>query len=468
MSRKEHLFFYNREQTNTGCVLARNEAIRKARGQFVWILDNDQFVSYRTLDRIKQTEGDLVGVEGWWINHQGLAERSSKVGAMNYVGAGGLFTKREVLMQLGRFDEQYSPAWFEDPDLCLKATEAGFSLGLCENSDIEHIGHATNHSQTDFDSAKIWKRNRDYFVKKWRKIFDAKPTVSIVILTHNDSDVTKRCIDRIYQTTDLKDIEIIVVENGSNQKEKDKIAEYQVRPNLKIHFADENLMVAKGRNLGSELATGDHILFLDNDMFLPEGWLSPLLQTLDENNVVATSPIVIDHRPDGQHVRFIATSIKDGHIYEHRNDKEKRECDFLPGGSLFVRADLFKRYPFDENFVFGVEDYDWCLSVRQAGFRFMNTPEVIFLHVKKGARTITPYDDAERKRKGSSFIEDSIRLFLYRHENQLPNQWKQPGWLGWAMGRENEPYIQSTIDFQCFLHEQVANRYPEEIKRGAN
>lgn len=464
MDREEHLFFYHRELTNTGCVLARNAAIEKARGQFVWILDNDQLISYFSLDRIKQTEGDLVGVEGWWINHQGLADRSSKIGAMNYVGAGGLFAKRKVLMQLGRFDEKYSPAWFEDPDLSFKATEAGFSLGLCENSGIEHLAHSTNHSQTDFNSAKIWKRNRDYFVKKWQTIFSAKPTVSIVILTHNDSDVTKRCIDRIYQTTELKDIEIVVVENGSDKEERDKIAEYSMRPNMKMHYANENLMVAKGRNLGADLASGDHILFLDNDMFLPEGWLPPLLSTLDENNVVATSPTVIDHRPDGKHVRFVATSIKDGRIHEHSNQEKKVECDFLPGGSLFVKSNLFKQYPFDENFVFGVEDYDWCLTVRQAGFKFMNTPEIIFLHVKKSRRTITPYDDAERKRKGSSFIEDSIRLFLYRHEKQLPNQWKEPGWLSWAVGKDNDPRVQSTVDFFCFLHEQVADRYPEEIR----
>ena len=455
-------FRYFREKENTGCVLARNKALSKASGRFVWFLDNDQFIKYYSLDRIKMVEGDLVGVEGWWINERGFAKPYHRTGMINYVGAGGMFAKRRDLERLGGFDPKYSPAWFEDPDICFKAREAGMTLGLSTDANIDHIAHSTNHSQTDFSSPKVWKRNRKYFTQKWAHL-NSSPSVSVLILTHNDSEITMRCIDRIYRETDINDIEIIVVDNGSNEKEKALLAEYKEKPHLRIHFSEENLMVAKGRNLAASMARGDNLLFLDNDMIVPKGWLQGLLLTLDENNVVATSPTVVDVLPEKTQTRFIATVIEDGAIKEIRENSGPMDSDFLPGGAMLVRRALFEKFNFDEKFVFGVEDYDWCLRVKRAGYKFRTSPDITFVHAKKTReRTITKYDDEERKRKGSSFIEDSIRLFLFRWGEVLPNQYKEPGWFSWAIGKDKEITGNMIVDVYRIVEDEVAKRYPEE------
>lgn len=460
----EQGFRYYREGKNTGCVLARNKAISLAKGRFIWMLDNDQFIKYFSLDRVKQTEGDIVGVEGWWIDEKGMAKPYSRTGMLNYVGAGGMFAKAEVIKGIGAFDPEYSPAWFEDPDICFKAREAGFTLGLCENSYIDHIPHSTNHKQKTFNSQEVWRNNREYFVNKW-SFLNQTPLVSIVILTHNDSEVTIRCLEQIYRETEVHDIEIIVVDNGSNKKEKKLLEEYGEKPHLKIEYATENLMVAKGRNLGASLANGENILFLDNDMLVPKGWLPAMISTLDTANAVATSPMVVDIIENTNRTRFIATVIKDGAIHEVKENAGPVETDFLPGGAMLVKRALFKKEDFDEKFVFGVEDYDWCLRVKALGYKLWTTPDITFIHAKKTrGRTITKYDDEERKRKGSSYIEDSIRLFLYRWERELPNQWSRPGWLSWAVGKDNVADVQSVPDFYCFLQEEVGKRYPDEIR----
>jgi len=458
---KAEKFYYYRKNENTGCVVGRNFGLKQCQGLFIWLLDNDQFINDYTLQRIMQIEGDFVGVEGWFINSEGNATQYSKCGKLNYIGAGGLFTRLSKIESIDYFDENYNPAWFEDPDLCFKATERGYTLGLCENAGVQHFPHSTNHSQSDFDSSEIWKRNRKYFVNKWKHL-QTNLIVSIVILTHNDSETTIRCMNSIYQNTKLEDFEIIVVDNGSNEEEVVKLVGFQ-RQNLLYIFSQNNLMVAAGRNLGAKKAKGEFILFLDNDMIIEDKWLEKIVENVDRNDCVATAPKVIDiHKGNKEVVRFVGTVIKDGAIHEVFEDCVF-ECDFLLGGALFVNRKIFEQFPFDEKFVFGVEDYDWFMRVREAGYRFFNTPSVTFLHAKmKQGRTITPYDNAERERKGSSFIEDSIRLFLYRYKNKLPNQWKKPGWLQWAIGRNNE-INNAPIDLvYAKIKDEVEKLYPDE------
>jgi glycosyltransferase involved in cell wall biosynthesis len=260
----------------------------------------------------------------------------------------------------------------------------------------------------------------------------------------------------------MKHFEAIVVDNGSLSSDVNKLIEY-TKPNLEYVFNTENLMVAAGRNVGAKKATGEFILFLDNDMVVPERWLPKMLANIDQFSCVATSPQVVDLKNGQEFVRFVATVVKNGAIHEIK-EEGVYECDFLPGGSLFVNRLVFNEYPFDEKFIFGVEDYDWCMKLKADGYKFINTPDVVFIHAKNTVeRTVTPYDDAERKRKGSSFIEDSIRLFLYRYQKQLPNQWKQPGWLQWAVGRNNEPNVASLQELMLLIDSEVAELYPDEV-----
>jgi GT2 family glycosyltransferase len=455
-------YFFARNDENLGVTTPRNQALLGARGRFVWILDNDQFIEPHSLHNIMQTEGDIVGVEGWYIGSDGLATRHEKCGMLNYVGAGGMFMLRQIMQSLNWFDEIYSPAWFEDADICLKAAQEGYSVAVCKDADIEHLAHQTTHSQNDFSSREVWMRNRKVFVDRWSHLELDRPLCSIVILNHNAAHATLRCLRSIHRTTDFSDVEIIVVDNGSSKDDVEKLTSYQ-KPNLTYLLQDENLMVSKGRNLGGSKARGEFILFLDNDMALPDNWLQPLVSSCENFEYVATSPKVVDIRPNDDHVRFRSTVIKDGHLVEMYDD-EVRECACLPGGATFVYRKVWEQFPFDEYFVYGLEDYDWCMRVRSAGHKLVNTPAVVFNHIKPSkGRTIAPYDKAEKDRKGSSFIEDSVRLFLYRWRKELPDQWRQPGWAALAVGGVDVlERINQEVGVFDIVEKEVETLYPAE------
>ena len=95
---------------------------------------------------------------------------------------------------------------------------------------------------------------------------------SIVILTYNELPLTKQCLASIKKHTSDEEIEIIVIDNGSS----DGTIEYlKSNPSLKTIFNEENLGFGKGCNQGLDVATGDSVLFLNNDTIVTENWLNP-------------------------------------------------------------------------------------------------------------------------------------------------------------------------------------------------
>ena len=70
--------------------------------------------------------------------------------------------KRKVLDDIGLFDENFSPAFWEDNDLSFRAMYQGYSLAYCNSTFIFH-----NHSTTTRSLDKtIPERNKQYFFKK--------------------------------------------------------------------------------------------------------------------------------------------------------------------------------------------------------------------------------------------------------------------------------------------------------------
>jgi len=70
--------------------------------------------------------------------------------------------KREVVEKIGLMDENYTPAFWEDQDYCLRALYAGFSLATSNLSFVFH-----NHSTTSSEvAAEIYNKNKEYFYKK--------------------------------------------------------------------------------------------------------------------------------------------------------------------------------------------------------------------------------------------------------------------------------------------------------------
>ncbi len=114
--------------------------------------------------------------------------------------------------------------------------------------------------------------------------------VSIIVPIYNNEKYLRKCLDSLVNQT-FKDIEIIAINDGSTDKTKDILEEYQKKYSkiLKV-INQENKGIAASRNKGIELAKGDYIAFVDSDDYVDLEMYEKLYNKVTSDNFdIATS-----------------------------------------------------------------------------------------------------------------------------------------------------------------------------------
>ena len=91
--------------------------------------------------------------------------------------------------------------------------------------------------------------------------------ISIIIPIYNAEKYLRECIDSILAQT-YKNIEIILVDDGSIDNSSLICKEYALKDNRIKYYYKENSGVSDTRNFGIEKATGDYLMFIDSDDYL--------------------------------------------------------------------------------------------------------------------------------------------------------------------------------------------------------
>lgn len=210
--------------------------------------------------------------------------------------------------------------------------------------------------------------------------------VSIVILTFNQLEYTKKCIESIRKYTP-ESHEIIFIDNGS----KDGTVEFLRRlvsenTNYRLIENKENRGFAGGCNQGIREARGEFILLLNNDVIVTEGWLSGLINCLKSspdagiigpmtNNISGLQRIEVDYKKEEEIDDF---ARRFHGTYKGRRIPLRRIVGFC---MLFRRGLIDKIGLLDETFGTGnFEDDDLCLRAELAGFRNYIAGDVFIHH----------------------------------------------------------------------------------------
>ncbi|WP_414838655.1 glycosyltransferase [Carnobacterium sp. TMP28] len=109
------------------------------------------------------------------------------------------------------------------------------------------------------------------------------PLISVIVPVYNVEEYIEECLDSIINQT-YQELEIIIVEDGSMDKSREKIQPYL--SDNRIRFIEQkNKGLSGARNTGMAKATGTYILFVDSDDYIDVEMLAKLVPMMEENQL---------------------------------------------------------------------------------------------------------------------------------------------------------------------------------------
>ncbi|MEJ5300096.1 MAG: glycosyltransferase [Thermodesulforhabdaceae bacterium] len=215
---------------------------------------------------------------------------------------------------------------------------------------------------------------------------------SIIIPVFNKVDLTKQCVDALLKHISESFLELIIVDDHSSDGTANYLKYLSKRyPFIKTLRNERNRGFSYTCNRGASIAKGDYLVFLNNDTIPLPGWLEALVEVAEKDEKIAVVGAKLLY-PNGtiQHagVTFqnLVFPVTPMHIYHgsHCNfpyANVERDYDAVTGACILVRKKVFEEIGrFDESFVTGYEDMDFCLKVREAGYRVVYTPKSVLYH----------------------------------------------------------------------------------------
>jgi GT2 family glycosyltransferase len=226
--------------------------------------------------------------------------------------------------------------------------------------------------------------------------------VSIIIVCFGQRAVTEACLASLADALGPKlgtTWKIVLVDNASPDDTLDLFAQSADRATLVP--LRENRNFAGGCNAGAAAASGDVLVFLNNDTIVVPGALETLVEQAREPGVGATGPRLLF--PDGtiQHagvwmVRDLSGLPMPYHLFiDEPGDLApaaiQADLDCVTGACLVTPAAVFREVGgFDEGYRNGWEDVDLCLRIRASGRRVVYRGDVSFVHAERATRASAP------------------------------------------------------------------------------
>ena len=322
----------------------------------------------------------------------------------NYLGH-LTFIRKRLILQVGGFEVP-----FHEYDLLLKLTE--------KTSHIVHVPKILYHRRVAPSSsqnteeknihaitAAIKRRNEQGQVEPnllcagcytIRYLPPPSSKVSILIPTKDQTAVLKRCIDSIYSKTDDLNFELICVSNNSQDTQLfELLQEYKKTHGDAFHFYERNIPFnySKLMNEAAAKATGDYLLFLNNDTeILSRDWIREMTGQAARRSIGAVGCKLLYFNDTIQHAGIVLGQKK--YLGSHAFVGERRHApgyffwlntinnySALTSACLLCRKNVFDEVQgFDEEMKVDCSDLDFCLKLKERGYQNVYLPHVELYH----------------------------------------------------------------------------------------
>lgn len=257
-----------------------------------------------------------------------------------------------------------------------------------------------------------------------------QPLVSILIPNKDHITDLKRCVDSLLNNSTWENIEILIIEN--NSEEEDTFDYYQ-----ELEDQDERIHVVTWEgpfnysainNYGSRHAKGEYLLLLNNDTkILQKNSIAQLVKHASRSGVGAVGALLL--YPDGR-VQHAGIILGHGGIAGHAWEGETPDnlegsfqsvifththnVSAVTGACMMMKRETYlEAGGMDESLEVTFNDVDLCLRLRQKGMRILLCPDACLVHYESASR-----GSEDSPEKVGRFHRE-IRIFVHRWEHEL-------------------------------------------------
>lgn len=262
-----------------------------------------------------------------------------------------------------------------------------------------------------------WVSNIYQFRVNYKAV--GNPKVSIVIPSKDNFEVYKRCIDTLTGKTLYKNYEIITVDNGSSDTNRQKYEKYIKEKGQKYIYMPMEFNFSKMCNIGVENSDGELILLLNDDMEIISGeWMErmvghamlPYIGAVGAKLLYPNSTLIqhtgvfsFDSGPSHALCRY-----DDNTIFNFCRNKIEYNYSAVTAACLMVtRRKYLEAGGLDESFAVAYNDVKFCFDLLDKGYYNVVRADAVLYHHESLSRGSDVLDEAKYKR----LVNERRRLY---------------------------------------------------------
>lgn len=268
--------------------------------------------------------------------------------------------------------------------------------------------------------------------------------VSVIIPAYNSMHYIARCLDSVLAQT-LSDIEIIVVNDGSDDETLKILEEYKSKDErIYILTLSENMGQGYARNRGVEIAKGEYIGFVDSDDFVDKDYFENLYNTAKKYDCDIAVASILKHKK--QYKKY---NVRYNKIYFAENIQDKiRLCGdkkrfFFYAWNKIYKTSLIKSnsITFTQGRIY--EDVPFAIRALYYSNKTVALPAIKYHYKERKNSSIKRPDTNGKKLQDLVFAYQELQRFSKEHNIILPER------LNYYTSCWYNPFVKTYIGEYC-------------------